>query len=100
MEQIQILFRSSDHIAFKNFDSFWIFDHIEYFYKVKFKVKTFRIATIGMVEDENVPLSGFRKGFIRCTYKLESCLVLFLGGVIPKTEETDYDYSYYLGPNY
>lgn len=83
MEEMEILFGSNDNLATQNVVRFWISPNIVYIDQVNDSNLLFRIATLGMTEDENKPLTGFRKGFIRYTYKLEAYLALFLGGVIP-----------------
>lgn len=57
-----------------------------------------RLTVIGM--DFNKPVTGCRKGIIRCLYWCLAHTMLIIGFYCKTTEHVDVDYSEYLGPDY
>jgi len=57
-----------------------------------------RLSVIGM--DPNKPVTGCRKGLIRCLYWCLAYSMLLIGFYCKTTEQVDADYSEYLGPDY
>jgi hypothetical protein len=54
-------------------------------------------VSIGYTYSEDNPITGCRWALLRGGYKIVSGLVCFFGGVIPFYEETNFDYTPYLG---
>jgi 1-acyl-sn-glycerol-3-phosphate acyltransferase len=60
-----------------------------------------RIFTLGHNFDEGGPIRGsIRNLVIGSVYRLISTMILLVAGIRMSRDDRDYDYSFYLGPNY
>ncbi len=56
-----------------------------------------RIITIGVTVSEEKPLKGWRNTVTNFIIRMGSTIVVFASGFTSDIEDSDYDYSYYLG---
>jgi hypothetical protein len=59
-----------------------------------------KLATIGATFDEKRPLTGWRVNIVNATVKFGCKLLLIFAGLPSTLKTMDYDYSYYLGPDF
>jgi hypothetical protein len=86
---------------FINFMFSYIFlIYINYFCIIYFFLIIYSILIIGHDFKKSGPLKGCRKAIITFLYRFNATLFVATAGLFTKKICEDYDYTYYLGPNY